>query len=251
MKIENLHQPFIYKNNQNEINLIVSEFPKETVQYKYGGTDIYQEVWKLHHLDSSYNKTIISTPSSIVVGDVYYDVVAECNGFLYNNKISYVIGGLHLDNNFSAKFRFFLVKGDFNDQNKSVTNLEIIDNARTGFIKEEKYTISDSHIIKNDSEQIFNYQNQLDGIARIIPIYNSNKIIYTGNKDNNNRSFLYDMDLNILKQIKNTKMENIYKSSIYDDGNSKLFAYTEKIVINQIENEYILNIEDDYFLENL
>jgi hypothetical protein len=41
---------------------------------------------------------------------------------------------------------------------------------------------------------------------------------------------------------------NIYKSSIYDDGTTKLFAYTDKVFDGESQVDYVLNIEENYQL---
>jgi hypothetical protein len=248
MKINNLHQPYIFKHN-NEINIIVSEFTNQRFSFKFGEDDVFEDYWKLCLLDSNYNKTTINTPNVITFENVNYEVIAECNGFINENKISYVIGGHKMED--QEPLKYFLVEGDFNMETKTVTNLIMWDMVRTGFIKNGKYVLDvKSNDILMDGTVVFDCSSYLDNVVRIIPVYGQNKILFTGQIDNNFETFMYNMNTNVVNKINGVNQTNMYKSSIYDDGSTKLFAYTDKVFAGESQVDYILNIEDDYVLIN-
>jgi hypothetical protein len=251
MQINNLHQPYIFEHEGN-IELIVSEILDEKLEFEFGEDKAFEDYWKLCHLDSNYNKTTINTPSNIFYDDENYFVIAECNGFIYQNKISY-IAGIHTKKN-QESMSFLLVQGDFDMKTKKVSNLSIKDNQRTGFIKEKKYTyqIFNNSIISNNSELILNCSNYLDSVVRIIPICETNSLIFTGREKNGEfRSFVLDLTNKNIKSLQSNETNKIYKSSIFNYKGKKVFAYTDKIFRSESKYDHILNIHDDYILKDL
>ena len=248
MKIQNLHQPYIFKHN-NEINIIVSEFTNQRFNFKFGEDDVFEDYWKLAILDSNYIKSIINTPNIITYEYENYEVIAECNGYVNENKISYVIGAHKMED--QEPLKYFLVQGDFDFETKNVTNLIIKDRVRTGFIKNEKYIldVKSDDILMNDTV-IFDCSPYTQNIVRIIPVFDQNKILFTGQSDDNFKTFVIDLDTNIVNKIESDNQTNIYKSSIFDDGENKLFVYTDKVFVGESEVDYVLNIEENYNLIN-
>ena len=248
MKIQNLHQPYIFKHN-NEINIIVSEFTNQRFNFKFGEDDVFEDYWKLAILDSNYIKSIINTPNIITYEYENYEVIAECNGYVNENKISYVIGAHKMED--QEPLKYFLVQGDFDFETKNVTNLIIKDRVRTGFIKNEKYIldVKSDDILMNNTV-IFDCSPYTQNIVRIIPVFDQNKILFTGQSDDNFETFVIDLDTNIVNKIESDNQTNIYKSSIFDDGENKLFAYTDKVFVGESEVDYVLNIEENYNLIN-
>ena len=248
MKINNLHQPYIFKHN-NEINIIVSEFTNQRFSFKFGEDDVFEDYWKLCLLDSNYVKTTINTPNIITYENENYEVIAECNGFINDNKISYVIGAHKMEDH--EPLKYFLVQGDFDIETKTVTNLMMWDRVRTGFIKDGKYVldVKSDDILKNN-ETIFDCSPYTQNVVRIIPMFGQNKILFTGVYEDNFETFLYDIDTNNVSKINGNNQTNIYKSSIFDDGEIKLFAYTDKVFMGESQVDYVLNIENDYNLIN-
>jgi hypothetical protein len=249
MKIDNLHQPYIFKHNDN-INIIVSEFTNQRFSFKFGEDDVFEDYWKLCLLDSNYNKITINTPNVISFENENYEVIAECNGFFYENKISYIIGAHRMENH--EPLRYFLVTADFDIENNMVTNFTILNRVRTGFVKNNEYVldVKSNDIIMNNNVTIFDCTPYLESVVRIIPMCNENKIVITGMNDNVFNTFLIDEETNNIKKIESINGKNIYKSSIYDDGINKLFAYTDKVFVGETQVDYILNIENDYVLIN-
>jgi hypothetical protein len=248
MKINNLHQPYIFKHN-NEINLIVSEFTNQTFNFKFGEDDASEDYWKLCLLDSNYNKTTINTPTIVSFKGVDYNVIAECNGFVNGNKISYVTG-VHMMVD-QEPLKYFLVEGDFDINNKLVNNLIIKDSVRTGFIKNQKYILDiKTNDIMIDNDILFDCSTYLDNVVRIIPVFGQNKILFTGGIGDIFETFVFDMDTNIVNKINGINETNIYKSSIYDNEGIKLFAYTDKVFSGESQVDYVLNIEENYQLIN-
>lgn len=248
MKIHNLHQPYIFKHS-NEINIIVSEFTNQRFSFKFGEDDVFEDYWKLCLLDSNYNKTTITTPNIITFENVNYEVIAECNGYVNENKISYVIGVHKMEDH--EPLMYFLVEGDFDIETKNVTNLIIKDKVRTGFIKNGKYILdakSDDILMNNDV--IFDCSPYTQNVVRIIPVFGENKILFTGHSNDDFETFVFDADSNTVNKISGDNQTNIYKSSIFDDGNNKLFAYTDKVFVGESEVDYVLNIENNYNLIN-
>lgn len=249
MKINNLHQPYIFKHNDN-INIIVSEFTNQRFNFKFGEDDVFEDYWKLSLLDSNYNIITINTPTVISFENENYEVIAECNGFFNNNKLSYVVGVHKMENH--EPLKYFLVETDFDIDNNIVSNLIVKDTVRTGFIKNDKYVldVKSNDIIKNKNITVFDCSPYLDSVVRIVPIYNSNKIIFTGEKNEIFNTFLIDLDNNEVKKIEGLNKTEIYKSSIFDDGIDKLFVYTDKVFVGETQVDYVLNIENDYVLIN-
>ena len=231
MTINNLHQPYIFKHN-NEINIIVSEFTNQRFNFKFGEDDVFEDYWKLHILDSNYQKTIINTPNIITFENENYEVIAECNGFINDNKISYVIGTHKMMN--QEPLMYFLVEGDFDMGTKDVTNVMMVDRVRTGFIKEGKYILDiKSNDILFNNQTIFDCSPYMDSVVRIIPVYNENKILFTGYNNGLYETYVVDLDVNEVNKVEGINELNIYKSSIFDDGNTKLFAYTDKVFMGE------------------
>lgn len=249
MKINNLHQPYIFKHNDN-INIIVSEFTNQRFSFKFGEDDVFEDYWKLSLLDSNYNKITINTPSVFSFENENYEVIAECNGFYNDNKLSYVIGAHKMQD--QEPLKYFLVVTDFNIENNIVSNFTIKDKVRTGFIKNDKYIldVKSNDIIINDNITIFDCSPYLENVVRIIPVCGQNKIVFTGEIDSNFKTFVVDLDTNIVNKIESINQTNIYKSSIFDDGINKLFVYTDKVFMGESKVDYILNIEDNYVLIN-
>jgi outer membrane protein assembly factor BamB len=87
--------------------------------------------------------------------------------------------------------------------------------------------------------------------VRIIPIYEKNSLIFTGSKNGEFRSFVLDLDNQNVKSLQSKENDKIYKSSIIDHKEKKLFVYTEKIFIGESKYDHVLNIDDDYILKDL
>lgn len=263
MNIINQHQPYIFKNQNNEINIIVSEFMGNGITFEFGDYVTSEDRWKLHLLNSNFVKTIINTPETLTYNGIIYDVIAECNGYIEDNNISYVIGGFDKLNSY---YRYYLVSGKFNSITNTVYDLEVLGSYRTGFYKQnDVYTIMNTKIIKNNLPLDINLDEYLISIVRIIPMYEHNKILVTGIDDTiSNITLLCDVDLNTIKKITTPNTDNIYKSSIYDFDNVKLMAYTDKVFsssdssdnsgrfeLNQTNYDYNLTIESDFILNEL
>jgi len=246
MKIQNLHQPYIFKHN-NSINIVVSEFVNKIFSFKYGSDDAFEDYWKLCILDSNYNKTTIITPSTIEFEQVTHTVIAECNGYINDGRISYVIGVHEMQD--QKPLKYFLVEGDFDMGTKIVSNLSIVDRVRTGFIKDNKYVLDtkDNTVLVNDIV-ILDCGIYLDNVVRIIPVYGENKILFTGETDGVFKTFIFDITNNEVKIVEGADNKNIYKSSVLSDNGIKIFAYTDKVFVGKAEVDYVLNIEDEYTL---
>jgi hypothetical protein len=257
MNFTNQHQPYIFKNLNNEINIITSEFSSDGITFNFGDYQSTEDRWKLHILDSNYVKTIINTPNTITYEGITYDVIAECNGYIEDNIISYVIGGF---DNINQNYLYFLVSGEFNDN--TVSNLTVLGRHRTGFQKQnDVYTIFKNQINRNNLPLDINITPYIVSIVRIIPIYGHNKMLITGiDHMAKHITLLYDMDTNTLKKVTSPATENIYKSSIYNYDNVKLMAYTDKVYtsndynklqLSQSNYNYNLNIESDFIINEL
>jgi hypothetical protein len=61
---------------------------------------------------------------------------------------------------------------------------------------------------------------------------------------------MIDLDTNVVKRVESNNQSNIYKSSIFDDENNKIFAYTDKVFVGESQFDYVLNIESNYNLIN-
>lgn len=264
MNITNQHQPYIFKNQNNEINIIVSEFMGVGPSFEYGEYMTSEDRWKLHLLNHNFDKTIINTPETLTYNGITYDVIAECNGYIENNKISYVIGGL---DKLNSLYDYYLVSGDFNTITNTVSNLEVLGKYRTGFYKQnDVYTFLNHKIIKNNLPFNVDFFPYLSVIIRIIPVYGHNKILVTGIDITgyNNITFLYDIDSNTLKKLTTPETNNIYKSSIYDLDNTKMIAYTDKVFSSNNNNnnngrfeltqptyDYNLMVDSDFILSEI
>ena len=146
---------------------------------------------------------------------------------------------------------YFLVEGDFDIENKIVRNLDVKDIVRTGFIKNEKYVldVKTNDILKNNIT-IFDCSSYLENVVRIIPVFGQNKILFKGEINEIFKTFVIDLETNVVNKVEGMEQTNIYKSSIYDDGDIKLFAYTDKVFSGESQVDYVLNIEENYQLIN-
>jgi hypothetical protein len=260
MNITNQHQPYIFKNQNNEINIIVSEFMGVGITFEFGDYISSEDKWKLHLLDSNFTKTIINTPETLTYNDITYDVIAECNGYIEDNIISYVIGGFDKLNSY---YTYYLVTGNFDSITNTVTNLEVLGNYRTGFYKQNDiYTYFNHTIVKNNLPLNINLEPHISLIVRIIPVYGHNKMLITGLDETgiNNITLLYDIDTNNVKKLTTPDTEYIYKSSIYDFENIKMMAYTDKVFHNtnngrfeltQPTFNYNLMVDSDFILSEI
>jgi hypothetical protein len=260
MNITNQHQPYIFKNQNNEINIIVSEFMGVGISFKYGDYISSEDKWKLHLLDSNFTKTIINTPETLTYNSITYDVIAECNGYIEDNKISYVIGGF---DNLNLNYMYYLVTGDFDIITNTVSNLEVLGNYRTGFYKQnDVYTNFNNKIVKNNLPLNINLEPHITLIVRIIPMYGHNKILITGLDETgiNNITLLYDIESNSLNKLIAPDTNYIYKSSIYDFDNIKMMAYTDKVFhstnngrfeLTQTTYDYNLMVDSDFILTEI
>lgn len=263
MKIDNLHQPYIFNNVDNKINIIVSEYTPNILTFNYGEYTSTEDGWKLHLLDENYNKTIINTPKTISHNGYVFDVIAECNGYIDGDNISYVIGG------FSEKaslYTHFLVTGKYNFTTNSVSNLEYLENHRTGFYKNmDIYSIFINTKLFKNTIELFDFKDHVLGITRIIPMYGHNKILVTGTivteiKTISHITLVYNVDSNSVTKLQTSDTDRVYKSSIYDYNNVKLMVYTDKMFnsnnsfksqLTQTNSDYTLNVESDFILTEI
>jgi hypothetical protein len=263
MKIENLHQPYIFKNTNDKINIIVSELTDNTLTFQFGEYTSFEDSWKLHLLDENYNKSVINTPKNINHHGNIYEVIAECNGYIEDNTISYVIGGFNEE---LSHYYHFLVKGNYDFATNTVSNLELLDNFRTGFYKKmDLYSVRENTKLLINSTLLFDFEPYLLGVTRIIPMYGHNKILVTGiitteQKTFGNITLVYDTDSNSVTKLQTNDTDMIYKSSIYDYENVKLMAYTDKVYtttnnlrsqLTQTNYDYNLNVDSDFILNEL
>lgn len=249
MKIKNLHQPYIFKKN-NQINLIVSEFLPDKLNFYWGDRLIQEDYWKLCHLDSDFKKTTINTPPQIIFEEEIYHVVQECNGFIDGDKISYVIGG-HTKKDQDCTM-FFLVQGDFDFDSKKVKDVVIKDRVMTGFLNDRKVIpdVNTKKILENNLV-LLDYSEYFDELIRIIPVFGKKLILITGYKENNFQTIVLDLETKGLQRLEGLEKKYIYKSSILNDGEDKMFAFTEKTFQGDSKPDYLLNIENDFLLKNI
>jgi hypothetical protein len=249
MKFKNLHQPYLFRKN-DKVHLIVSEILTEKFEFVFGGGKMKEEMWKLRYVDENFNITNIETPRYFdYYGEKIY-VVAECSGFINGDNISYVIGGHNKE--IEGQYTFFLVKGKFNFENKSVENFEIIsDGVRAAYINNNKiyaFNQYNDNIYLN-GEFLCNTKNMLNSVVRIMGVYdNEDEMIVTGFNDDYESFILNTKTLEHKKILTNNNNNVIYKSSIIGNGNDGLLVYTDK-VFTDTENEYYLNYENGYNLQ--
>lgn len=248
MIIQTLHQPFVFVDNNN-VKIISSQTPVEKLLFQFGDSSVIEEYWKLKMLDINGNITNIVTPSTITINDVSQNVIAECNGFIYNNKISYIAGVHNGQNN--IPMYYYLVVGDFDFNTNTVSNLTIIDNDRTGYVKGSDIYHVDyrTSSIMNNGSIIFSLSGYLDLIIRIIGVHDENKMIITGNKNGVLKSYVYSLDTEELFLLKNAEDENIYKSSYLGNEEEGVLVYAERITLGPNDFQHNLNIVTGYILE--
>jgi hypothetical protein len=249
MKFKNLHQPYLFRKN-DKTHLIVSEILTEKFEFVYGGGKMKEEMWKLRYIDENFNITNLETPTHFEYNDEKIYVVAECSGFINNDNISYIIGGHN--NEIEGQYTFFLVKGKFNFETKSVENFEIVsDGVRAAFINNDKifaFSPYDDNIYLN-GEFLCNTKNMLNSVIRIMGVYdNEEEMIVTGFNDTYESFILNTKTLEYKKILTNNNDNVIYKSSIIGNCNDGLLVYTDK-VFTDTENEYYLNYETGYNLQ--
>jgi hypothetical protein len=250
IKINNIHQPYLFVRN-GETMIIASEFQNEKLPITFGNDHIFENYWKIKLLDSDFNIENVITPESIQFNNKTYFSIQECNPFVYGNKISYVIGGHTKENN--SPMLFFLVQGDFDFETKVVSNVQVINRGRTGFVVNGNifttYSVENQLLLNGDFA--FGMNSYLDYIIRIIGVFEEkNKIIVTGKKDNNYQSFLIDLENQSIDKIKNIDGNDIiYKCSLIGDEENGLLAYTNKVFEDTTKSDYVLNIQVGYKIE--
>lgn len=246
MEFRNLHQPFIYLKNDN-VNLIVSEFIPDKFEFRFGSTNVYENYWKLNHLDSNFVKTEIKTPKFIEYEGKKYTVIQECNGYVYNDKLTYIVG-VH-PNTVGVGIKFLLVSCDFDHHTKEIDNFKIHTTTRSGFLNENEWKIDKGFSVVCDNNEVINVEKYFDNVARIITVDNNhNLILITGYKDGILKTLVYDKFSDKLHLLNNKEGDNVYKSSIFNNESQKLIAYTKKIFIDTIEVDYLLNLDNEYYL---
>lgn len=248
MIIQTLHQPFVFIENA-ELKIICSQTPTEKLLFQFGDSSVIEDYWKLKFLDINGNITNVVTPSTITVNEVSQNVIAECNGFIYYNKISYIAGVHNGQNN--VPMYYYLVTGDIDFNTNIVSNITIIDNDRTGYVKgSDVYHVDyrSSSVMKNHS-YIFTLNGYLDLIIRIIGVYNENKMIITGNKNGVLKSYVYSLDTEELFLLKNSEDNNIYKSSYLGNELDGTLVYAQRITLGPNNFDHYVNIETGYILE--
>jgi hypothetical protein len=247
MEISNLHQPFVYNFNGN-INLIVSEISDKKFEFKFGEDFAVEDYWKLYHLDENYNKTEIKTPKTININNLPHFVIQECNGFISGNRLSY-IAGVHRNLD-GFPMGFILVSCEFNHQTKEVGDIMIHRPTRTGYIDshDEFWIDKKSGIIYKNGILLFNTSLLIFSPVRLIGVFdNKQKILFTGVKDNELVTFLFDTSNN-KKYLLKSDGKNVYKSSIYGNSNDGIIVYTDKIFSGNLQADYLLNIKYGYEL---
>jgi hypothetical protein len=231
--------------------MLVSEILDEKFEFIFGGGKIKEEMWKLKYVDENFNIININTPSSFDFFEEKIYVIAECSGFISDNKISYIIGGHNKQ--IEGSYSFFLIKGDFNFENKSVENFEVIDEGvRVAFIDKDKiyaFNPYDSNIYLN-GQFLCDTKNILNSVIRIMGIDdNDDEIILTGLNETY-ESYVLNVKTLEYKKIKtNDNNSVIYKSSIIGNTTDGFLAYTDKVFMDTKDNEYYLNYEKGYILE--
>lgn len=249
IKIQNLHQPYIFFIDSKKF-YVVSEILNENYSFFHHSV-IESPKWKLHLLNEKLEKKIITTPSKILYQNREWNVIQECSGYVVQDKISYVVCA-HTGEDNSFVF-CFLVKGNFDIENCKVTDLEIVELTEAGFVTENDlhYFIRGKELFNNENF-VFDFSQYFDDITRIMKIYDDeNKILITGIKEEKYLTLIYDLKTKLIFELRNTKNENIYKSSILGDESNGELVYTKKHFDKHGGLNYDLNFESGYIIKQI
>jgi hypothetical protein len=213
------HQPFLFYNNQNKINLLFCN-SIEKINLFFGNS-FEIDPWKIY----LKNENNIEFPIETLKEDLKYGkVFIECNPHLFHKNNLLYFGynaGFSKGKNTPIIYRYVYFETDLNLNVLSDYNIkdQVCFNSmllNDDFFYIKKYIHRD-YIIKN-SEKLEIPLN-IKRIYKISPIFNNfeNFIITFEDSVNLKQSWLLNIDGSIVKEIKNKNNESIYKCSILDN----------------------------------
>jgi hypothetical protein len=220
--MNNSSQPYLYKIENNKYLLYCFADSVRTLIY---GNEYSLRPWKIKHKNLDNGEDIVlSTPTHI---DGYGETILECNPHLIiynNNRYLYYTAGFCLGDNYPINYYLCrLLANNLDNDYLENQSLEILKNTFTGtyfnqHILYQKRNTNKTYLYLDNSDTAISLAVDFLDILKINPIFNSNKLIVTGQTmDGSMRSFLLSNNYAIEREILNNTGMSIYKCSIMDD----------------------------------
>lgn len=193
--------------------------------------------WKIFHKNYITNETKpIITPRSVPdLGEV----ILECNPHIVNNKLLYT-AGLNLGDNEPIVYYFCSLDID---ESFRCSNFQVIEQSFTGtslgdyiyYANPNKNgNILKKNIVTSEKTEM---NLDLEYVYRISKVFNDNKFIVTGQTtDRPYFSLLLDENFTVIKEIKNSNNDPVYKCSLLDNS----LIYTLKLDSDSYESRELI-----------
>jgi hypothetical protein len=237
--MQNSSQPFLYTNSNNEKCLLYCY--ADSTRELFFGSSYSIRPWKIRHKNYvTGTETPISTPTAV---QQYGEVILECNPHLYSNKLYYTAGFNKGPNN---PIIYYLCSLDINALDPSETsNFQVIQQTFTGTVVDNILYCANpdknGKLIKIDSHNTTEIDVGYVYIYKINKIFNDNKFIVTGQSATRPYfSLLFDENFSLIKEIKNSSDEAIYKCSLLNNS----LVYTLKLDDSSYESREL--VEETY-----
>jgi hypothetical protein len=235
--MNNSSQPYLYYNAHNHKCLLYC-YGKSIKTLVYG-QPYNIKGWKIRHKNYITNQDIeIITPSHL---SGFGAVILECNPHIYDNKLYCTLG---TNRGYNTPLVYHLCSFPILDSDTiQLGHVDILQQTFTGtqylnqliFDNPQK---NGNIIIKNlDNKTTNEITMPTQYIYKINKVFNEDKLIITGQTDELSYfSCLYDINLNFIKEIRNSNHNHIYKCSILDNT----IVYTVKHNDSELENRSLV-----------
>jgi hypothetical protein len=235
--MNNSSQPYLYYNTKNDKCLFYC-YGKSTKTLVYGQPYNIKS-WKIKHKNYVTNQDIeIITPSHLPgLGAV----ILECNPHIYDNKLYCTLG---TNQGYNTPLVYHLCSFPILDPDTiQLGHVDILQQTFTGTQYLNQLIFDNPQ--KNGNIIIKNLDNKITKeitmptqyIYKINKIFNEDKFIITGQTNELSYfSYLYDTNLNFIKEIHNSNNEHLYKCSILDNT----IVYTVKNDNSELENRSLV-----------
>jgi len=246
---EKHHQPFLFEKD-NKIKIITSKLLNGYYEIFYGINSAKENRWKLYNIDySTQNIDIIETPSTFLLDGVWYEVIAECNGYVYETsdnrlKLSYVVSVHNRDLNIPLILYF--VDCDFDSCSLKTQNhnlLRSIKFNRTGIKTDKSTSVMHNDKLLIDGLEEVDLSLDFDYIVRLIGVWNQpNDFLVSGLYQNLYKTIMYNKKEKTKKSISFGENSNIYKSSVLKTTAGSFLAWTDKVFHDTSNINYFLKV---------
>lgn len=223
--IINSHQPFLFKNDLNELCLLYCSLKDNNYlkEIKYFSEIIKIRPWQIKFLNLETQESYFLNFNCF--NESFGEMIVFCNPHLIENEL-FVNIGFQKNDQSGIKYHFCKTKLQENISFFNVLSNETIFSG-TKFSSEfilcnykmernlRKYNCENNNFI----EVFGNYLDiPYDMIYKIQKIWNTYNFIFTVGYNEKYSSYVLDEKLNVINEIKNLNDESVYKCSILDDN---------------------------------